>query len=195
MYSTGTDHQQRYVNTSKFKVTRKTVINNNLTTNKCCYGLLCHTVHQDTLDGRRDNTNCQCNSVAPNSIFVIPKFDSAQLLPMYHTFPYHNHSTAMPSLLLLIPRLPPPFYQRKGDDNKGGDDNRGAFWTNDSHIFFVPNGDDNEGRASIKEQVPTSNDKLVCSFIWATVFTLHTTTTITTTMLHNNDIQKANRTF
>ena len=74
---------------------------------------------------------------------------------MYHIFLYSNHSTATaPSF---DTQTSASLFQRRGDDDEGGDDNEGELLlrTNDSHIFFVQNnGDADEGGASIEEYLP-----------------------------------------
>ena len=122
-------------------------------------------------------------------------FHPTIILPMYHThfpppqsFHCYRSTIILPlPLLLSIPRLPPPYYQRRGDDNRE-DVNRGVSNKWLAH-FFVPT----KGEMTMKGELLSKNSYqnlviIVCSFVRAMVFTLHTTTTITTTMLHINNI-------
>ena len=75
---------------------------------------------------------------------------------MYHIFLYGNHSTATATATApsFDTQTSASLFRRRGDDNKGGDDNEGELLlrTNDSHIFFVQNnGDADKGGASIEE--------------------------------------------
>ena len=117
----------RHRSPSKFKVTRRTVVNDNLAPNKLLlWFTLPHCTSSRYIGWEGDDTNCQCNSVAPNRFRISLIRFRPTLLPMYHIFLYGNHSTATATAPSFDTQTSASLFRRGGDDDKGGDVHRGV---------------------------------------------------------------------